>query len=72
MSAYKFKKSQCVTVPATGGVQGRISGRSDFVDAPNAYKVSWLNEKLQIVDGIFTEQQLVDAGNAAVTGGRSS
>lgn len=67
MPAFKFKLSQCVSVPGEAGVQGRVSGRSEFVGAPNLYRVAWLGPDLKIADREFAETDLLgDAIDAAL------
>lgn len=61
MPAFKFKLSQPVMVPGESGVQGRVSGRTEFVGQPNIYQVIWLDAKLGVQSKVCTEDELIGA-----------
>jgi hypothetical protein len=57
--AFKFKLAQCVTVPTDTGIQGRVSGRSEFIGAPNLYQVTWLDALIAVQSKVFGEDELL-------------
>lgn len=63
MANFKFKLSQRVVIPAEigKGIQGLVSGRSEYLTGEIIYQVSWLSPKLEMHQKNFGEMVLLEA-----------
>lgn len=68
MPGYKFDLSQLVMVP-NKNQQGRVSGRTEYVDRESEYQVKWLDTDLNVYAVTVKESDLIAAQVGASVNG---